>query len=419
MGFLIEKRAEEHEIKSVISQILADGNLNEVKVNKNNIFSISSVSSAIDLIASTISSLDFKLYKKIDKTRIEEIEDDNRLYLLNVEPNFLMNSTQMKKAMIIDMITTGNAYVNIEKSKAAVTKLNYVESDNISVLLDTEVIHKDAKIMLQGEEYEVFQFIIATLDSANGVEGKGILDKNRDLLALALLVQSYLNKGFKSGGGRKGIWKSEKKLEEKAFSQFKQDAKDIQETDTPIVLNNTVNYTPLTNSNKDMQLLEIKQELQEEIRNIFNIPSKLDEQGFKTFVKVVLNPLINALEAAINKSLLLEEEKRAGLYFKVDVSELTRADIDTRFTAYKTSLDCGIESINEIRKKENLEPVEGLDLFKMTIGQALYNSGDNSWFVPNTGVKIDKEGVVTVNGENKNNVATKGSENTEESTENN
>lgn len=417
MGFLIETRASEPQ--SIIGKILADGNLNEVQVNKSNIFSISSVSSAIDLISSTISSLDFKLYRKIDKTKIEEIEDDNRLYLLNIEPNFLMNSTQMKKAMIVDIITNGNAYVNIEKSKNVVTRLNYIESDNVSVLLDTEVIHKDAKIMLQGNEYEVFDFIIATLNSANGVEGQGIIDKNRDLLALALLVQSYLNKGFKSGGGRKGIWKSEKKLGDGEFSKFKMDAKDIQETDTPIVLNNTVNYTPLTNSNKDMQILEIKQELKNEIRNIFNIPNNLDEQGFKTFVKVVLNPLINALEGAVNKALLLEEEKRAGLYFKIDVSELIRADIDTRFTAYKTSLDCGIESINEIRMKENLEPVDGLDLFKMTIGQALYNSNDSSWFVPNTGVKIDKEGVVTVNGENKGDSTSNIKKNSEEETENN
>ena len=40
------------------------------------------------------------------------------------------------------------------------------------------------------------------------------------------------------------------------FKQFKQDAKDIRNTDADIVLNNTVNYTPLTNSNKDMQIAE-------------------------------------------------------------------------------------------------------------------------------------------------------------------
>ena len=401
MGFLMETRAEEEKKQTFIEKLFGSATLNDVNVNRNNVLGISAIASAIELISSTISTLDFKLYKKIDKNKVEEIEKDNRLYLLNIEPNYLMNGTQLKKAMVQDMIIDGKAYINIEKNKNEIKKLNYIESNNVSVELDSEVIHKDAKISIQGQKYEIFEFIIATMNTKTGVDGFGILKNNRDLLALAILVQTYLNKTFKSGGGRKGIWKSEKKLGDTEFKQFKQDAKDIQETDEPIILNSQVIYTPLENSNKDMQILEIKKELKEEMRNIFNIPEKLDTEGFKSFIKIVLNPIINALEGAINKALLLEDEKKKDYFFKVDVSELTRADIDTRFSAYKTSLDCGIESVNEIRMKENLEPVEGMDIHKMTIGQALYNSKDGTWFIPNTGTRVDKEGSITVNGKSK------------------
>ncbi|NFT93964.1 phage portal protein, partial [Clostridium botulinum] len=234
----------------------------------------------------------------------------------------------------------------------------------------------------------------------DGVNGRGILKNNRDLLALALLIQTYLNKNFKSGGGRKGVWQSTKHLGIEEFKQFKQDSKDIQETDEPIILNKELSYTPLSNTNRDMQILEIKRFLAEELRNIFNIPEKLDNDGFKSFIKIVLNPIINSLEGAINKALLLEDEKKQGYFFKLDVNELTRADIDTRFLAYKTSLDAGIESVNEIRMKENLEPVEGMDIHKMTIGQALYNSKNGTWFIPNTGV-TSKDGEVTNVEDNK------------------
>lgn len=394
MGFLMETRAGESQ--TAIQKLFGEANLNEVDVNRSSVLNISSVSSAIELISSSISTLDFKLYKKINKNKIEEIEDDNRLYLLNIEPNYLMNSTQLKKAMVQDILLDGNTYVNIEKFKTEFKRLNYLESKNASVTLDTEVIHKDAKITVQGQEFEIYDFIIATLNSIDGVQGKGILKNNRDLLALAILIQTYLNKNFKSSGGRKGIWKSEKKLGDSEFKQFKQDAKDIQETDANIVLNNSISYTPLNNTNKDMQILEIKRFLAEEIRNIFNIPEKLDNEGFKSFIKIVLNPIINSLESAVNKALLLEEEKKQGYFFKLDVNELTRADIDTRYLAYKTSLDAGIESVNEIRAKENLEPINGLDIFKMTIGQALYNSKDSTWFIPNTGV-TSKDGEVVNN----------------------
>lgn len=411
MGFLRETRAEE---QTSLQKLFSVADLSEVDVNRNSILSLSAVASAIELISSTISTLDFKLYKKINKTKIEEIEDDNRLYLLNVEPNYLMNSTQMKKAIVQDIILDGNAYVNIEKVRNEIKTLNYLESRNLNVVLDTEPIHKDAKISIQGENYEVYDFIIATLNTLDGVQGKGILKNNRDLLALALLVQTYLNKNFKSGGGRKGVWKSEKKIGDTEFKQFKQDAKDVQETDANIVLNSNINYTPLSNTNRDMQILEIKQFIAAELRMLFNIPGKLDNDGFKSFIKIVLNPIINSIESAVNKALLLEDEKKQGYFFKLDVNELTRADIDTRFLAYKTSLDAGIESVNEIRMKENLELVDGMDIHKMTIGQALYNSKDGSWFVPNTGVTtkdgevvgngIDKKSKVDSDGENYGNI---------------
>lgn len=385
MGFLMETRASETEQTS-LQKLFGGADLSEVDVNRNSILSLSAVASAIELISSTISTLDFKLYKKINKTKIEEIEDDNRLYLLNVEPNYLMNSTQMKKAMVQDIILDGNTYVNIEKARNEIKTLNYLESRNLNIVLDTEPIHKDAKISVQGANYEVYDFIIATLNTVDGVQGKGILKNNRDLLALSLLIQTYLNKNFKSGGGVKGIWKSDKKLGDTEFEQFKLDAKDVQETNANIVLNSNVNYTPLSNTNRDMQIIEIKQFIAAELRTLFNIPEKLDSDGFKSFIKIVLNPIINSIESAINKALLLEDEKKANWFFKLDVNELTRADIDTRYLAYKTSLDAGIESVNEIRMKENLEPVDGLDIHKMTIGQALYNADDGSWFVPNTGV---------------------------------
>ncbi|NFT93957.1 phage portal protein, partial [Clostridium botulinum] len=206
MGFLMETRADNNQ--TVIQKLFGEGNLSDINVTRDNILSISAVSSSIELISSTISTLDFKLYKKINKTKVEEIEVDNRLYLLNVEPNYLFNSTQMKKAMVQDLIIDGESYVNIEKSKNEFKKLNYLESRNVSVMLDTEPIHKDAKLMVQGKEYEVYDFIIATLNTKDGVNGRGILKNNRDLLALALLIQTYLNKNFKSGGGRKGVWQS-------------------------------------------------------------------------------------------------------------------------------------------------------------------------------------------------------------------
>ncbi|EES47884.1 phage portal protein [Clostridium botulinum] len=396
MGFLMETRADNNQ---TLQQIL-NTTIDSIVVNKDTISNISAVYSCLDFITSIIASLDFKLYKKTNTNKLEEIRDDKRLFLLNKEPNYFCNSTQLKKDIVRDMLIDGIGYINVEKNNNEFENLYYVDSNVISVMLDSEAIHKDVIISVQGQEMDISDFIIATLSVKNSIEGNGMLKQNKDLFKLALTLQNYFNKNLESGGGRKGIWKSEgKQLGSSEFAQFKQDAKDIQNTDQPIILNKGLTYTPLTNSNREMQIMENMRFVNEEIIQLFGFPKILNSDTFKTLVKTKINPIINAIENAVDKTLLLESEKEQGYCFKMYTDEIVKADIIERFNAYKLSLDAGIETVNEIRNKENLESVKGMDIHKMTIGQALYNSDDGSWFIPNTGVKMDKEGDVAINGE--------------------
>ncbi len=386
MGFLVETR--EIETTSDLETALTGENIPNIKVNKDSIMNLSAISSSIELISSLIASLDFKLYKKIDKLKLEEILDDKRLFLLNKEANYFTNSNTLKKNMVKDMILDGISYINVERDRNNVNGLYYVDSKEVSCLEDNKAIHKDIKCSIRGQEIDLNDFIVASYNVKNGLKSNGIVEQNKDLLETALRLQSYFNSNLKAGGGRKGIWKSENKLRADEFTQFKKDAKDIQETNANIVLNSNVNYTPITNSNRDMQLIENFESMNKQLYNLFGLKENLSEEDFKTFIKTKLNTIVNCIECAVDRALLLEgeKEKEQNYCFKLDLDELTEADIKERFEAYKLSLDSGIESINEIRRKENLEPTNGLDLHKMTIGQALYNTNNGEWIIPNLGV---------------------------------
>lgn len=401
MGFLYETR----EIKTVedLNNTITNGTTNsiEVTVNKDTILNLSAIASSVELISSLIASLDFRLYKKIDKLKLEEMGDDYRLFLLNREANYFTNSNTLKKNMVRDMLLDGISYINVDRNRNNIKGLYYVDSKEVSCLQDNDAIHKNIKCTIRGQEIDLNDFVVASYSVKDGLKGNGIVEQNKELLEVALRLQTYFNKNLQAGGGRKGIWKSEKKLGTDEFKQFKQDAKDIRDTDTDIVLNQNVNYTPLENSNKDMQLVENFNLINSQLYNLFELKENLSEEDFKTFIKTKLNTIVNSIECAIDRALLLETEKQDNYMFKLDLDELTEANIKERYEAYKLSLDSGIESVNEIRRKENLESVEGLDIHKMTIGQALYNSNDGSWFIPNTGVQVDDKGVTTVNGEAK------------------
>lgn len=397
MSFLIEKREVEDDYAKM-QQLLSGGSLDAIEVTRDNVMNIGAVSSAIELITGLLSSLDFKLYKKVGNNKVEKVENDNRLFLLNNEPNILINSTQLKKNLIEDMILDGIGFVNIEKNLNTVKNLYYVDAKEVMITMDNEAIHKNCTVSVRGKKYELYDFIIATLNVKNGLTGNGILKRNKELLALALLQQSYINKIYKSGGGRKGIWQSNNKLGTEEFAQFKLDVKDVQETDEAIVLSKNIEYTPLQNTNKDMQTLEVKNQLNSEMREMFNIPSELNEEGFKSFVKVKLNPIVNALENAVNKTLLLEDEKLEGYFFKLDLYELTKADIMTRYNAYKLALDSGFASVNEVRLEENKEAIDNMNVFKVSIGSALYNADTDTYFMPNMNSTMNANGKVVNQG---------------------
>ena len=91
---------------------------------------------------------------------------------------------------------------------------------------------------------------------------------------------------------------------------------------------------------------------------------------------------MHAIETALNRDLLLESEK--GSYkFIADTSEFTKADVLERYQAYEIASKNGFMQIDEIRFKENLEPL-GLDFVKLGLQDVLYYpEKDGLTFMPN------------------------------------
>lgn len=354
-------------------------------VTESNVMNIPSVSSSIDLICDLISMLNIRLYKRIRCDKVEEIEKDNRLNLLNLEPNNLMTAQQFKRQIMKDLILHGSGHALIEKQRNKFIKLHYTEANNVTELLDTSIIHKDAKLVVGGQEYEIYQFLTVAKDSKTGLKGQGILSKNKDILALALLEQSFLRSNLESGGNLKGFFTSDSRLKDvdTVRQKLKEELKGSQKY---TFFNEGLKYNAIQSSNTDMQLLQNREFTNNEIKKIFNIPSEIKtDSDYRVFLKTCITPYLNLIENALNKYLLLQKEKNDGYYFQFDVKELTKASVKERFEAYRMALDSGIKTVNEIRTDESLESLEGMDVLKGSLGSIYYDIGSKSYFTPNTG----------------------------------
>ena len=130
-----------------------------------------------------------------------------------------------------------------------------------------------------------------------------------------------------------------------------------------------------------MQVDERKKTLHDELLEVFAITKG---QKFDDFFRDAVLPVLEAIESALNKSLLLETEKKTH-YFAFDKREVVKAELKTRYEAYKIASEIGVLTKNEIREAESLEAIDGMDVVSMGLGDVIYDVKSKEYYTPNTG----------------------------------
>ena len=193
-----------------------------------------------------------------------------------------------------------------------------------------------------------------------------------------------------NGGVHKGIIKSLKKLSQESIDLLKENWRKLYSNNSndAIILNEGLEYVPVSANNKDMQTKEQIEILNQEICSIFNVPSsivlgKATKDEYDLYIKSCIVPILKAFENALNRTLLLESEKES-LFWEFDLSEINKANVVDRYKAHEIALKNGIKNINEVRYEENLDNIEGLDFIRLSLADVLLNPKDGTVYTPNT-----------------------------------
>ena len=148
-------------------------------------------------------------------------------------------------------------------------------------------------------------------------------------------------------------------------------------------MNDGLEFKEGSNSSVELQINERKKTLKEDINDVFHISSNYDET-----IKDAVMPIISAIESALNRNFLLEEEK-GSFYFAFDTKKITRGSLKERYEAYKTASDTGWLGINEIRAEEDYDAIDGFDVIKMNLANVLYDTKTKKYYTPNTNKVTD------------------------------
>ena len=369
-----------------VSDVLLEAIINGGSITRAQALSIPSVAANVDFISNCIAAMPVKLYKRKDG-HVEEVTDDTRVRLLNNDTGDTLDAFQMKKALVTDYFLGKGGYCYIQRNKNDVTGLYYVQDDYVVINYDFQPIYKTYIIYVYENQYQPYEFIKLLRNTQTGAWGTGIVDELTEALESAFETMKFQLGLVKTGGNKKGFLKSENKLTDEAMTLLKNAWRKLyaNNTENVVVLNKGLDFKEASNTAVEMQLNETIESLDKQIDKIFHIYADFNE----TF-KFAIYPIIKAFETALNRDLLLEKEK-GKYFFEFDVKEIIKADIKSRYEVYRMSKECQMTTINERRRMENMNEIEGGDVIDLGLGAVLYDVKTQTYYTPNTNTTSSAE----------------------------
>jgi len=197
-------------------------------------------------------------------------------------------------------------------------------------------------------------------------------------MASALVTEAAARSTFGNGIRTNGAFISEHPLTKEQMNEVDETLNEkyagAMNAGRPLILNHGMKYQAISMNPEDAQMLESRSFSVEDICRFFGVPPFMVGHTQKTtswgtgleqqtlgFQKFTLRRRLKRIEMALEKQLLTPAERRSGLTIEFNIDGLLRGDSQARANSYKTGIQNGYYTINEVRAWENLPPVEGGD----------------------------------------------------------
>lgn len=386
-----EIRRESGGVPTAVAELLTGGN--------NSNLQIVTVYACVRVIAETLGMLPISLYDTSDKNKIK-LADHPLTRCLSISPNDYQTSAEFMEYLATSICLEGNFYAQIiRNSDGQVCELWPLDPGSVGVTQDSQTMKvyysfktKNGKF-IKTTEKDIFHVKIFSLD---GYKGVSALTYARSILNLENKMTDYANNVFTNGSICNGAICVPTKLNEEAYA----DTQDVIEEQfagsgmRPMLLEGGASWQSIQISAQDSQFLETRRFNREEIAKIFRVPahmvgdmehstfSNIEHQSLE-FMTNTMSPYLRKIEQRIVKQLLSEDEQK--IYKpRFNLASALKGDLNSRYSAYNTAINCGILCPDEIREVEDLPPrPDGLggrylQPLNMTVaGQEESNNGEN------------------------------------------
>jgi len=334
------------------------------------------VYSCIDAIANAVASNHYGVYKK-GKDQSEELT--HPIVQLLDKPNDFQTGVDLFYLVSSHIDTHGQAFLYpVKNLGGSIIKEMYVlDPACVSIVRGTDKMiagyvftnPKGARI-----PFDVTEIVpIFRPNPYDQLQGVSTIEMSRRAINADLNAQNYNNAFFENGASPSGALSTENTLGKEQFErlkeQFNDEYKGVANAHKTLLLENGLKYQAMQLSQKDMDFVNQRNLTRDEILSIFKVPKAIvaitddvnranAETSDYIFMSRVVKPRIELIFEKLNRFLLPMFANTQNLEIVPDdcVPENQEAELNCDKSAINVW-----ETVNEVRQRRGLEPIDGGD----------------------------------------------------------
>jgi HK97 family phage portal protein len=347
-----------------------------VGMNQEEAMKLEAIYACVRLISDSISTLPIDTFVRRDGTRTPFRPRPDWLDM----PEVGVSRTEHFQQVLISLLVSGDAFVHILRDDQGIAGLSVLNPRHVEIRR-SRTTRRPEYVVDQGRFVIAFEDMIHITDMLmpGEMRGRSRIDLAKDTLGLAraleLSAQLFFGQGSQVGGLIEFPGNLTREQAKDLVDSFEQNHKSVRRAHRPGVLFGGAKFVKTSVQPNEAQSLESRQYSVEQIARLFKCPPSLlsvttpgamsyasVEQNAIQFVTHCLRPHIVKIEDAYSQKLL-----PGTAFMSFNVNGLLRGSTIDRFSAYSQGLTAGFFSVNDVRKFEDMPPVDGGDVNRVPL----------------------------------------------------
>jgi HK97 family phage portal protein len=352
-------------------------------VTPDSAFSVMAIYRAVRLLANTMACLPLGVFERLPDGSRRPALKHPLTDIICRHPNRWQTPFGFKQMMSGHLELRGNAYARIlSDGRGRVTELIPLHPDRVTPRFGTlspglgEVVWFDYRPLVGPAEVILWDEMLHLRGfSQDGLVGISPITVARETIGLALTNREYAARYLSNSAIPGGALSHPKTLNKEAQANLRRSWEErhgsVANVGKVAIFEEGMKWEAIGFNPKDSQFLEQRRFDIEEIARMFDLPphmlmdlerstnNNIEHQGIEFVQNAILPRAVNG-EETFDRDLLLPSDV-GRFYVEYNLDGLQRGDSVARAALYTARFNVGSLSPNDIRRKENENPVEGGD----------------------------------------------------------